>query len=48
MRKSVSEKIGVIVINPDLAQGNDGPQGFAEIRDGRGEWAASLRRCLSA
>jgi hypothetical protein len=26
---------GVIVINPDLSKGNDGPQGFAEIRDGR-------------
>src|SRR5688572_12551212 len=26
---------GIIVINPDLSKGNDGPQGFAEIRDGR-------------
>lgn len=26
---------GLIVINPDLAKGNDGPQGLAEIRDGR-------------
>jgi hypothetical protein len=26
---------GVIVMNPDLSKGNDGPQGMAEIRDGR-------------
>ena len=26
---------GLIVINPDLSKGNDGPQGLAEIRDGR-------------
>jgi hypothetical protein len=26
---------GLIVMNPDLSQGNDGPQGMAEIRDGR-------------
>jgi hypothetical protein len=28
-------RAGLIVINPDLSKGNDGPQGFAEIRDGR-------------
>jgi hypothetical protein len=28
-------RAGLIVINPDLTKGNDGPQGFAEIRDGR-------------
>jgi len=26
---------GVIIINPDLSKGNDGPQGMAEIKDGR-------------
>ena len=26
---------GLIVINPDFSKGNDGPQGMAEIRDGR-------------
>jgi hypothetical protein len=26
---------GLIVINPDLSKGNDGPQGLAEIRDGK-------------
>lgn len=26
---------GLIVMNPDLGKGNDGPQGMAEIRDGR-------------
>jgi hypothetical protein len=26
---------GLIIINPDLSKGNDGPQGMAEIRDGR-------------
>src|SRR5438309_8875805 len=26
---------GLIVMNPDLSQGNDGPQGMAEIRGGR-------------
>jgi hypothetical protein len=26
---------GMIVINPDLSKGNDGPQGLAEIRNGR-------------
>jgi len=26
---------GLIVMNPDLAKGNDGPQGMAEIRGGR-------------
>ena len=26
---------GLIVMNPDLSQGNDGPQGMAEIKDGR-------------
>jgi len=26
---------GLIVMNPDLSKGNDGPQGMAEIRDGR-------------
>ncbi|MBI3469399.1 MAG: hypothetical protein HY000_40880 [Planctomycetes bacterium] len=26
---------GLITINPDLSKGNDGPQGVAEIRDGR-------------
>ena len=26
---------GLIAINPDLSKGNDGPQGLAEIRDGR-------------
>jgi hypothetical protein len=26
---------GLIAINPDLSKGNDGPQGMAEIRDGR-------------
>ena len=26
---------GMIVINPDLSKGNDGPQGMAEIKDGR-------------
>jgi hypothetical protein len=26
---------GLIVMNPDLSQGNDGPQGMAEIRAGR-------------
>ena len=26
---------GLIIINPDLAKGNDGPQGMAEIRDGK-------------
>jgi len=26
---------GVIVMNPDLSKGNDGPQGMAEIREGR-------------
>jgi hypothetical protein len=26
---------GLIVMNPDLSKGNDGPQGLAEIRDGR-------------
>jgi hypothetical protein len=26
---------GLIVINPDLSKGNDGPQGMAEIREGR-------------
>jgi hypothetical protein len=26
---------GLIAINPDFSKGNDGPQGLAEIRDGR-------------
>lgn len=26
---------GLIAINPDFSKGNDGPQGVAEIRDGR-------------
>jgi hypothetical protein len=26
---------GLIVINPDLSKGNDGPQGMAEIKNGR-------------
>jgi hypothetical protein len=26
---------GLIIINPDLSKGNDGPQGMAEIRDGK-------------
>jgi hypothetical protein len=26
---------GLIVMNPNLSKGNDGPQGMAEIRDGR-------------
>jgi hypothetical protein len=26
---------GLIAINPDLSKGNDGPQGLAEIKDGR-------------
>ena len=26
---------GLIVMNPDLSKGNDGPQGMAEIRQGR-------------
>jgi hypothetical protein len=26
---------GLIIINPDLSKGNDGPQGLAEIREGR-------------
>src|SRR5262245_61617965 len=26
---------GLVVINPDLSQGNDGPQGMAEIKDGK-------------
>jgi hypothetical protein len=26
---------GLIAINPDLSKGNDGPQGLAEIRNGR-------------
>ena len=26
---------GLIVMNPDFSKGNDGPQGMAEIRDGR-------------
>jgi len=26
---------GVIIINPDLSKGNDGPQGMAEIKAGR-------------
>lgn len=26
---------GVIVMNPDFAKGNDGPQGMAEIKNGR-------------
>ena len=26
---------GLIVMNPDLSKGNDGPQGMAEIRNGR-------------
>src|SRR5438105_71624 len=26
---------GLVVMNPDLSKGNDGPQGMAEIRDGR-------------
>jgi hypothetical protein len=25
----------MIVMNPDLSKGNDGPQGMAEIRDGK-------------
>ena len=27
--------VGLIVMNPDLSKGNDGPQGMAEIREGR-------------
>jgi hypothetical protein len=26
---------GTVIFDPDLARGGDGPQGFAEIRDGR-------------
>src|SRR5262245_38137581 len=33
--KNQPVRAGLIVINPDLSKGNDGPQGLAEIRDGR-------------
>jgi hypothetical protein len=33
--KSKPVPAGLIVMNPDFSKGNDGPQGMAEIREGR-------------
>jgi len=33
--KNLPVPAGLIVMNPDFSKGNDGPQGLAEIRDGR-------------